>query len=68
MIKIWKDIEKKQFSPLYLLYGTEEFLMNETKQKLLEHVLTEEERDFNFASYDLEETPIEAALEEAETL
>nr|WP_204557101.1 DNA polymerase III subunit delta [Bacillus ectoiniformans] len=67
LINIWKEIERKQFSPLYLLSGTEAFLLNETKQKLLQHALTEEELDFNFSSYDLEETPIELALEEAET-
>jgi DNA polymerase III subunit delta len=68
MIDIWKKIERKQFSPIYLLYGTESFLINETKQKLLKNVLTEEELDFNFASYDLEETPVEVAIEDAETL
>ncbi|KAB7709210.1 DNA polymerase III subunit delta [Bacillus aerolatus] len=64
---IWKDIEKKQFSPIYLLYGTEAFLINETKQKLIQSVLTEEEMDFNFSVYDLEEMPVETAIEEAET-
>ncbi|MFK2824429.1 DNA polymerase III subunit delta [Bacillus sp. B190/17] len=64
---IWRNIEKKQFSPIYLLYGTEAFLINETKQKLIHSVLTEEEMDFNYSVYDLEETPVETALEEAET-
>lgn len=68
MIDIWKNIERKQFSPIYLLYGMESFLINETKQKLLKNMLTEEELDFNFASYDLEEVPIEVAIEDAETL
>ncbi|WP_114745257.1 DNA polymerase III subunit delta [Falsibacillus pallidus] len=68
VMDLWRKIEKKQFSRLYLLYGTESFLLNETKMKLLEHVLDEEEMDFNFASYDLEETPIEAVIEDAETL
>lgn len=68
MINLWKKIEEKQFAPLYLLYGTEGFLINETKQKLMNNVLTEEEKDFNFATYDLEETPVETAIEEAETL
>ncbi|HEY9577241.1 MAG TPA: DNA polymerase III subunit delta [Pseudobacillus sp.] len=65
---IWKKIQQKQFSPIYLLYGTEAFLINETTQRLIQSVLTEEEMDFNFSSYDLEEVPIEIALEEAETL
>lgn len=40
--------------------------MRETGQLLLEQVLGDE-RDFNFSTYDMEETPIEAALEDAET-
>ncbi|WP_144547741.1 DNA polymerase III subunit delta [Bacillus sp. X1(2014)] len=63
----WKKIKQKEFAPIYLLFGTESFLINETKQLLLNHILTEEEKDFNFASYDLEETPIEVAIEDAET-
>jgi len=65
---IWKKIEKRQFSPLYLVYGSETFFMNEIKQKLLQYALNEEEIDFNFSSYDLEETPVELAIEDAETL
>ncbi|MDQ0216805.1 DNA polymerase-3 subunit delta [Oikeobacillus pervagus] len=68
MISIWKDIENKKFSNIYLLFGKESFFIKETKRKLLENVLTEEEMDFNFSSYDLEETPIELTLEDAETL
>ncbi|WP_338750243.1 DNA polymerase III subunit delta [Bacillus sp. FJAT-52991] len=67
MIPIWKEIEQKQFASVYLLYGKEDFLINETKQKLIANALTEEEMDFNFALYDLEETSVETALEEAET-
>lgn len=67
VLDIWKKISKKQIDPVYLLYGTEAFLINETKQLLIDHVLDEEEKDFNFSVYDLEETPIEAALEDAET-
>lgn len=64
---IWKQIKQKQFAPIYLLYGTEEFLINETKQLIVDHALNEEEHDFNYSTYDLEETSIEIALEDAET-
>ncbi|UAC47312.1 DNA polymerase III subunit delta [Bacillus aquiflavi] len=67
VFNIWKKIKKKQFASLYLVYGTEAFLINETKQLLVHHVLEKEEIEFNFSSYDLEETPIETALEDAET-
>ncbi|MBS4209050.1 DNA polymerase III subunit delta [Bacillus sp. FJAT-50079] len=66
-MKAWKKIEQKQFSPLYLLYGTEHYIINETKQKLMANVLTEADMDFNLSVYDLEETPIEQAIEDAET-
>jgi DNA polymerase III subunit delta len=65
---IWKQIKAKKFAPIYLLYGAESFLINETKQLLVNNLLHEEELDFNLSSYDLAETPIEAALEDAETL
>jgi DNA polymerase III subunit delta len=67
VLEVWKQIKQKQIAPVYLLYGTEAFLINETKQLLINQILTEEELDFNLSTYDLEETPIEVALEDAET-
>lgn len=67
IMDIWKQINKKQFAGVYLLYGNESFLIHETIQLLLTNVLNEEEKDFNFSTYDLEETPIEVAIEDAET-
>ncbi|MBT2690289.1 DNA polymerase III subunit delta [Bacillus sp. ISL-47] len=64
---IWKQIKAKRFAPVYLLYGTEPYLINETKQLLINYVLSPEEADFNLSTYDLEETPIDTALEDAET-
>lgn len=68
IFEIWKQIRKKQIAPVYLLFGAEAFFINETKQLLMNHVLTEDESDFNLSSYDLAETPIEEVLEDAETL
>jgi DNA polymerase III subunit delta len=64
---VWKKIKKKQFTGVYLLYGTETFLIHETIQLMVTHLLNEEEKDFNFSTYDLEETPLEVAIEDAET-
>lgn len=66
--QFWKQIKRNEILPLYLLYGNETFLINETKQLLTEHVLLEDEAEFNLSVYDLNETPIEIALEDAETL
>ena len=67
VLDVWKQIKKKQFTPIYVLYGTESFLINETKQLLIQQVLDGELSDFNLSTYDLEETPIEVAIEDAET-
>src|SRR6476619_6776537 len=67
VLEIWKQIKQQQIAPIYLLYGTEAFLINETKQLLLNQILKEDEKDFNFSVYDLEETPIEVAIEDADT-
>lgn len=67
IMDVWKQIKKKQFSQLYLLYGTESFLIHETIQLLIKNVLNDDEKDFNLSTYDLEETPIEVAIEDAET-
>jgi len=64
---LWKQIKAKKFASIYLLYGAENFLISETKQLLMNYVLSVDELDFNLSSYDLEEVPIEVALEEAET-
>ena len=66
--ELWKKIKRKDFSDVYLLYGLESFLINETKYLLLQSLLNEEDEDFNFTTYDLEETPVEVALEDAETI
>lgn len=67
VLDAWRKIKQNSIAPVYLVYGTEAFLINETKTLVLNQVLNEEEMEFNFAVYDLEETPIEAAIEDAET-
>ncbi|PKG24501.1 DNA polymerase III subunit delta [Niallia nealsonii] len=66
--ELWKNVKKKKFSSIYLFYGAETFLVNETKQLLIQSAIDIDEEDFNLSSYDLEETPIEAILEDAETI
>ena len=50
IIELWKQIKRKEFSSIYLLYGKEAFLINETKQLLINQVLNEEEIEFNLSS------------------
>jgi DNA polymerase-3 subunit delta len=67
VVDFWGKIKKRRLSSLYLLYGTESFLLTETCELLIRTVLTEEEREWNVAMYDCEETPVQTALEDAET-
>lgn len=65
---VWKDIKKKKLQPTYLLIGKEAFLLQETVQLIMDAALMDEEKDFNLSIYDMEETSIETAIEDAETL
>ncbi|MGF9963230.1 DNA polymerase III subunit delta [Bacillus rhizoplanae] len=68
MSDVHKKIKKKQFSTLYLLYGTEVYFINETLQLLTSEALPEEDREFNVVTYDLEEAYLEEVVEDAKTL
>ncbi|ART77350.1 DNA polymerase III subunit delta [Sutcliffiella horikoshii] len=67
-IEALKKIKAKHFAPIYLLLGTEAFLMKEIRNSIIEHALDEEEHDFNLSFYDMEEQPVDVAIEDAETL
>lgn len=67
-LKIRKDIQRGKLSPLYLLYGNEDFLINEIKNDIIDAALTEDDHEFNLAIYDLEETPVELAIEDCQTI
>ncbi|WP_050615833.1 DNA polymerase III subunit delta [Bacillus testis] len=67
VLDVWKQIAKKQFASLYVIYGPESFISQETIVKLKEHALNGEELEFNVSSFDMEETPVQLAVEEAET-
>ncbi len=54
--------------PLYLLYGEEEFLMNEALHALEEGVLNDTAKEFNFDVFHAKETPAPQILDVAETL
>lgn len=58
-----------QKSPaVYLFYGTETYLIKEQINKLTKAFIPENERDINVITYDLQYTPLEEVVEEAETL
>jgi DNA polymerase III subunit delta len=63
-----KEIENKEFRNLYLLYGTETYIIDEAVKKITTGVLSEEDMEFNLSQYDLVDTPIEVAIDDAETM
>ncbi|WP_410515120.1 DNA polymerase III subunit delta [Paenibacillus sp. BR2-3] len=63
-----KDIRQGKISPLYVLYGSEKFRMNEFAAALENQLIAKEDRDFAVIPFDLSETPVQAVIEEAETV
>lgn len=68
MLPEWKQIRSKKITPVYLIIGTEDYIINETKQLLIDNILEGEEVEFNYANLDLEEMPIEVVVQEAESM
>ncbi|MCA0986109.1 DNA polymerase III subunit delta [Guptibacillus algicola] len=66
--EIKKKIKQGNLDPVYLLTGTEAFLINDLVKLIIDKGLPKEEREFGLATYDLNETPVQEAIEEAETM
>lgn len=66
-LQLQKNIKQGNLASIYLLYGTETYLIEEIIHTLINKVLTKDEIDFNLSSFELKETPISAAIEEAST-
>lgn len=62
---IRKDIQNKQFSPIYLLYGEESFFIDEITKSLQTHVLSEDEKAFNEHIYYGTDTDIGQIISQA---
>ncbi|MEB3100724.1 DNA polymerase III subunit delta [Ferviditalea candida] len=63
-----KELGKGNVQPVYLCYGQESFLINEFLSFAIEQLIEPEHRDFAVSKYDLSETPVEAVIEDAETI
>ncbi|GAK11444.1 DNA polymerase III subunit delta [Geomicrobium sp. JCM 19039] len=66
-VKAIEQIQKGNLQPLYLLYGTETYMIEDVIQTLTDRVLSPDEKEFNFSQYDLTETPVQAGIEDAKT-
>ncbi|CQR46905.1 DNA polymerase III subunit delta [Paraliobacillus sp. PM-2] len=65
--KAINKIEKNEFQPIYLLYGTESYLIENMISKLKQHGLSDSDDEANFIRYDLEETAIQEVIMDVET-
>ena len=53
---------------IHLLYGSEPYLIEEKKAHLLSEALSADEMEFGVSVHDMKETPLSAAVEDAQTL
>ncbi|WP_078556668.1 DNA polymerase III subunit delta [Bacillus alkalicellulosilyticus] len=67
-IQMKQKIEKNQIAPLYLLIGLEAYLVDDIIHAVIEKTLQPEEREFNLSTYEMKETMIDVAVEDAQTL
>lgn len=66
--ELTQKLKSESYSPLYLLYGKEKYILEHTQKMIVQAVLDEGTADFNLSSYDMEEHTIQSALDDAETL
>lgn len=68
MRDILQELKKGILQPVYLLYGTEALLMDDVVQAIQNVALPQGVDDFNFMRFHFDETPIQHAVHEAETI
>jgi DNA polymerase-3 subunit delta len=64
----FREIREGKIRPVYVIYGTESYLMNEFSERLAERVAEPDHRDMAIVRFDTAETPLDDILDEAETL
>lgn len=60
-------IDKGSHSLIYVIQGTEQYLSEKVKVALMDSVLSNEVSEFNFGQFDMRDTTIDSALQEAES-
>ncbi|UFJ38879.1 DNA polymerase III subunit delta [Brevibacillus humidisoli] len=61
-------IKEKQYASVYVLYGTETYLMDEFVSFASREIVPPDSADLNLSRYDCAEVPLQSILEDAETL
>ncbi|WP_083632313.1 DNA polymerase III subunit delta [Domibacillus antri] len=67
-MEVLKELKSGRFRSLYLLYGPEQYFIEEARHLLMKKAIAGEDAELNITSFDMTEVPVEAAIEEAETL
>ncbi len=65
MSSVWTDLKKGKVQPVYCIIGTEQYVIDEAIRKIEEALATV---SYEVTEYDLERTPVEAVIEEADTI
>ncbi|MFT8392155.1 MAG: DNA polymerase III subunit delta [Sporolactobacillus sp.] len=55
-------------APVYLLYGTQDYLIQFMKKKIIGEALTGDEQGFNMSSYDMTDVSLASVIEDADTI
>lgn len=66
-VKVLGELNKGKLAPLYLIYGSETYLLEDTIHRIISAGLSIEEQEFNLSKFDMGEYPVEMAVEEAYT-
>ncbi|HCM90906.1 MULTISPECIES: DNA polymerase III subunit delta [Vagococcus] len=62
------ELRKKNFKPIYTLFGTERHLINMFKNTLKQEISVDGEDEFNFITFDMGEVEVSQVIHEAETV
>ncbi|MBE9389682.1 DNA polymerase III subunit delta [Vagococcus salmoninarum] len=63
-----KAINNGKLQPVYLVLGQEQFLSDIVKRDISRRVIQDEDDELNFATYDMNDTTLSLAVEEASTI
>ncbi len=67
--ELWKRIKRREFAPVYLLFGAESYLRDLAAKHIIESVLADSAlREFNESEFSLSSSPVQHALGAAEQL
>src|SRR5699024_5931708 len=63
---VLQKVKKNQIAPVYLLYGSESFFIQNLKKHIINNISGSDGEE-NLSVYDLEEVPIQEVVADAET-